>query len=131
MVEEKPHFTYQSAHFVHFIFRFSYAKATYGITGAVAGGDEFGRSLTEVLIGTTLNDRKQRLFMTVGRLRVAEALNTTVEPAMGKVHRLARVTIIRRIGRAFIKCHNNIGPDGALNIHHIFWCEKMAGAINM
>ena len=30
-----------------------------------------------------------------------------------------------------VKSHYNIGPDNALNLHHVLWREEVLAAINM
>ena len=50
---------------------------------------------------------------------------------MGHVQRLPGIGIVAGIGRALIEGHDDIRPDTALNIHHIFRGKKVLGPIDM
>jgi hypothetical protein len=94
---------------------------------AIASADLIRRSL----INTALHDWEKRLLRSHILVRFLRMLHASFEPAMGAVHALLCIFISQGIGRALIKCHDDVGPDAALNIHHIFGRENMAGTINM
>jgi len=85
----------------------------------------------DVAVYTALHYRKQVLRIAI-RIRCGvKPGNAAVEPAVGAVHRIFRICI-RAIGRrAFVKRHNNIGTNGALNIHNPFRCKKVLAAVDM
>jgi len=49
----------------------------------------------------------------------------------GEAQALACSIAIRRILRAFIKCHGDIRAEGDLDVHGVFGREEMAAAIEV
>ena len=123
--------TAQCTYFIHFFDRLSYAKAADGITRSIFGTDVFAGSFAQVVMHTTLHDREKILRIAVLIRRAVEPGKAPVEPAMGKLHGCFGIIVFAAAGRAFIKSHDDIAADDALDIHHLLRTEQMFAAINM
>ena len=70
-------------------------------------------------------------MITIFGLSISEVLYATVQPAVGTLHRLFCILVIGRTGTTLIKCHHDVGTYAALNVHHTFRGEEVAGAVNV
>ena len=118
-------------HLVHHFGRLAYGNATDGDAVAIVLDNFLHGAAAQILENAALHDGKQRLVVTVFRFGMFVVLPTAVEPAEGDVERLAGILVVARIGRAFIKCHHNIGAYRALNVNYFLGTKKVAGAVDM
>src|SRR5690606_22491548 len=58
-------------------------------------------------------------------------IHTSVQPPVSHLHRSSGILIITRVRGALIKSHDDIRPDGSLDLHHIFRSEEMVTSIDM
>jgi len=52
-------------------------------------------------------------------------------PAQGQLHRSPCPLRVRWIFGAFIKGHDDVGPEANLNLHRLFGAKKMSGAVKV
>ena len=65
-------------HLVHHLRRFAYRQTTDGITVGTLVGNKFRSLLSQVLIGTALNDGEEALLIAVERFRFVEMFDASV-----------------------------------------------------
>jgi len=60
-----------------------------------------------------------------------EAVDATIQPAVGQFHGLLGVPVIGRTRGAFVERHDDVGSDATLGVHHVFRGEQMPGAVDV
>ena len=121
----------QVGHVVHIFGRLAYRQSADGVGFAVEARDGFGGGSPQIGIGAALHNGEERLEITVETLLLVEMLAAALQPAMGHLHGVFGVAIIARVGRAFVKGHDDIAADGSLDIDGFFRREEVAGAVDM
>ncbi len=122
---------HQFGHGVHFFGGFAHRESTDGIALAPVRGDGFGRNFPQLRVGAALHNREKGLLMTINRFGVVETFNAAFEPAVREAHRFFGILEIAWVGRTLIEGHNNVCPDDALDVHHVFWRKRVFRTINM
>jgi hypothetical protein len=102
-----------------------------GIAGGTALGDGVGARLPEIIVGRPLDNRKQHLLVSIEGGRLVHPRNAPVQPTVGQLHGLPGIPIITGIGRTFIKGHDDVSPDDALDVHRPFRREQVRTAIDV
>src|SRR6476469_550459 len=69
--------------------------------------------------------------MTVQIRRFIQPCKASVEPAVRQFHNFLSIAVFAGIGWTFIKSHNDIRTNTALDIHYFFRCKQVAAAIYM
>ena len=118
-------------HSVHIFGRLAHRKTADCIALAAVRGDGLGRDTPQFWIGTALNDREKGLFVAMYGFRRIETLDTAGQPTVRKAERVLSIFEIAGIRRTLIKGHDDVSANDALRIHHVFWGEMVARAINM
>ena len=122
---------HQLGNLVHLLSWFSYREPAYRISISPFGGDIFSRGTAQVSIYRPLYNRKKRLVVAIlGRI-LLQVTDTAIQPAMRHVHRALGIGIFARIGRTFVKGHDNISPYATLYFHRFLRRKKVIRAVNM
>ena len=65
------------------------------------------------------------------RLRLVEARDAAVQPAVGQFHRLLGIVVVGIARRTLVEGHHDVRPDGALDVHHAFGREDVLAAVDV
>lgn len=123
--------TDQIGHLVHIFRRFAYRQAADGVGLAAETRDGFRGGSPQIGVGAALHDGEERLKIAVEAFLPVEVIAAAPQPAVGHLHRVFGVAIVARVGRAFVKGHDDIAADGSLDIDRLFRREKVAGAVDV
>ena len=110
---------------------FTHTQSANGVATSFVLDYVFRALLAQIGVHATLNNWKQFLVISVFWFRFMETFHATIQPTVGHVHAFFGIGFFARIRRTFIKGHDNVGPNGALNVHYILWAKKVFRAINM
>ena len=113
----------QLDHLIHFLGRLAHSQSADGVAFGILRGDVFRRLLSQVTIDATLHDGKQHLMVAILGFSLPVAFHTAVQPAVGALHRLLGVGVIRRSWRTLVESHHDVGADATLDVHHPFGGE--------
>ena len=84
-----------------------------------------GSILTQVFIGTALNDREQRLVVAIQGLGLVESLDATLKPTLSESKAVLGIFIIALTRRALVERHHDVGTNHTLGVHHILGRKNM------
>ena len=70
-------------------------------------------------------------MVAVARLRFLETFEAATEPLLREVQRALGIGVVGVAGAAFVKGHDDVRADGALNVHHTLGREEMLAAVDM
>ena len=121
----------QFCHLIHFFSRFTHGQSTNGVACCILRCNVLCRLLTKVTIDTTLYDGEQGLFIAIFRFGSLKAFTTTVEPAVGSLHRLLGILIVSGARRTLVESHHDVGTNATLYVHHLFRSEQVPRPIDM
>ena len=127
---------YHLNHLVHHLSRLAYGQtADRGTTAIVKLAQHvanmLGCILAQVLIGTTLNDREQRLVVAVQGLGLVESLNAALQPSLSEAQAVLGIFVVALAWRALVERHHDIGANHTLGVHHVLRRKDMLRTINM
>ena len=74
---------------------------------------------------------KSALAVTIFRFGFVKTLPAAFHPSVRQVRALAGIGIVGCSRRTLIEGHHDVGPDGALNVHHLFGGKEMLTAVNV
>ena len=121
----------QLGHGVHILHGFAHRQTADGVAFAAEGGDRFGRGPAQIGVGAALHDGEKSLRITVLRPGTVETLHTAGQPAVGQLHGLFSVIVLAGVRRTLVEGHDDVGADGALDVHHAFRRERVFGAVDV
>ena len=89
------------------------------------------RLAAQVGIDAALDDREEGLGIAVERLRLAEMLRETLQPAFREVEALAGVGVVGVARAALVERHADVGTDDALRVHVVLRRELVPRAVDV
>ena len=118
-------------HLVHHFCWFSNSQTTNSVAVSSEISHMFCSILTEILIGTTLHDGEETLFIAIEWLRLTESLHTAFEPALCQSQTLLCVLVITLSWRTLVEGHHDVCSDDALRIHHVLRGKDVLRTVDM
>ena len=83
----------------------------------------------KIRIHAALNDRKQRLRISIQRICGIKMLHTSLQPLLCQSERFLCVLICGIARAALVKSHHNVGSDDTLRIHIVLRSEDMLRSV--
>ncbi len=121
----------QLGHGVHFFGGLAYRQAADRIGWPLKRCDGFGRLDAQVFVGAALHDGEKGLLIAVQALGFVKMGTAALEPAMGHFHRLLGVFVFARVGRTFVKSHDDVAADDALDVDGSLRTKQVLGAVDV
>ncbi len=110
----------------HFVLRLADRQPADGESVEADVGQGGERFIAQILVHPPLHDAEQRVGVGEPVVLVARALR----PAQGHAHRLGRFVVGRRVGRAFVEDHHNVGIERVLDAHRLFRRQEQLVAVD-